>query len=90
VNEWPKTPRERRLWIDHGWFEAAAERYRVAMIALGNLPPTPAELAKIHDSGPPDWFVMPRDGHGRESGRVWQRTTRRALSPDDRRYSRNG
>ena len=77
MREWPKTPRERRLWIDQGWFMAAAERYRVAMIAMGNLPPTPAEIARIHSDGPPAWFVMPKES-GRSDERILQIGCRRA------------
>ena len=61
MREWPKTPRERRLWIDQGWYKAAAERYRVSMIALGNLPPTPGEIEKIMANGPPEWWVAPKE-----------------------------
>lgn len=56
MREWPRTPREHRLWMEQGKYAAAAERWRACCLALGSSPPTPGEMDRIRAGKVPAGF----------------------------------
>ena len=65
------TPRERRIFIESGKAKAAAIRYQLFCLAVGNLPPTRGEMERMEVAGVPEWFRPPKQSSTERN--IWQR-----------------